>query len=309
MKLLHIESRSVVELPDTELPPYAILSYTRAGSLCTTQAQLSTSCKRHICSSFQDQVTRACDDTISRGITYLWVQSLCINASSSAELDDGVNGSFRRLIRSSVCLVYLADLPTDGPSFDKAIWAQCAYWRRAWTLQELILPSKVEFFDKQWNYRGSKASPELLPLLSNITGIPKRVLLDPNALSEVSLAGRMSWAVDRIASREEDTAYSLGAITGVTIPVRYGEGAERAFLRLQEEILHDTRDGSIFAWRSVHNQKVRGLLARSPSEFRHFAIASGSAWSAMDLRWQSPVQQQGHPSSVTDFQARIMYSA
>ncbi|KAH8654854.1 hypothetical protein BGZ61DRAFT_312422, partial [Ilyonectria robusta] len=104
--------------------------------------------------------------------------------------------------------------------------------------------------------------------LSNATGIPKRVLPHLNALSDVSLAGRMSWAVDGIASREEDTTYSLGAIAGVTIPVRYGEGTERAFSHLQEEILHDTRDGSIFARRSVHNQKDHGLLARSPSEFR-----------------------------------------
>ncbi|KAL6401673.1 Vegetative incompatibility protein HET-E-1 [Ilyonectria robusta] len=90
----------------------------------------------------------------------------------------------------------------------------------------------------------------------------------------------MSWAVDGIASREEDTTYSLGAIAGVTIPVRYGEGTERAFSHLQEEILHDTRDGSIFARRSVHNQKDHGLLARSPSEFRHFTFASGSVWEA-----------------------------
>ncbi|KAF7553906.1 hypothetical protein G7Z17_g3309 [Cylindrodendrum hubeiense] len=69
----------------------------------------------------------------------------------------------------------------------------------------------------------------------------------------------------------------MAAITGVTIPVRYGEGAERAFLRLQEEILHDTRDGSIFAWRSAGNEDIRGLLARSPSEFRHFATEPESS--------------------------------
>ncbi|GJN78749.1 hypothetical protein PLIIFM63780_002258 [Purpureocillium lilacinum] len=216
--------------------------------------------------------------------------SLCEykSSSSSADLDEAVNGSLRRLKKSSVCLAYLDDLPADGPPLDESIWRRCRYWKRAWTLQELIVPTKVEFFDKQWNYRGSKASSDLLPLLSSITGVPRSVLLDGNTLSGISLAVRISWSAGRSTRREEDAVYSLAAITGASMLVRYGE-VERAFLQLQEEILNDTKDGSIFAWRSVNNQDIRELLARSPSEFHHFATEPESAY-------QKPWIFDGKPS-------------
>ncbi|KAJ6784276.1 hypothetical protein PWT90_03918 [Aphanocladium album] len=209
-----------------------------------------------------------------RGVEYIWIDELCIDKTSTADLDDAVNGSRRRLCNSSVCFAYLHDLPAEVPLDDDTLWGRCRYWTRAWTLQELILAPRVKFFDRKWNYRGDKNSPALAALLSNITSIPRSVLLDSSTLSDIALAVRISWSAGREAAREEDTAYALVAITEATLPIRYGEGAERAFLRLQEELLRDTRDGSLLAWRSARDGEVRGLLARSPSEFGHFAPAS-----------------------------------
>ncbi|KAI0413979.1 hypothetical protein F5X98DRAFT_390347 [Xylaria grammica] len=83
----------------------------------------------------------------------------------------------------------------------------------------------------------------------------------------------MSWAVDRETTREEDIAYSLFGIFDVNIPLLYGEG-HRAFLRLQEEILRQSDDHTLFAWRATFHDSVqhpvRGLLASSPNEFRNF---------------------------------------
>lgn len=217
---------------------------------------------------------------LKSGIEYIWIDSLCIDRNSTVDLDDAVNGANRRLRNSTVCIVYLHDLPSSVSLDDAAAWHRCRYWTRSWTLQELLLAPHVQFYDQGWNLRGTKDTPELATLLSAITSVPRSVLLDSNKLSEVALGARISWSARRVAENEEDTAYALVAITGATLPVRYGEGAERAFIRLQEELLRDTRDGSLLAWRSEKEDEVRGLLARSPSEFRHFAQPRPSASSA-----------------------------
>jgi hypothetical protein len=60
------------------------------------------------------------------------------------------------------------------------------------------------------------------------------------------------------------------------MPLLYGEGAEKSFLRLQYHILQeDDDDDTLFAWQSERASKnqpprLRGLFASSPAEFGHF---------------------------------------
>ncbi|PMB63791.1 Vegetative incompatibility protein HET-E-1 [Beauveria bassiana] len=244
-----------------------------------------------------DTLEHLCRHALRSGIEYVWIDEFCIDKTSTADLDDAVNGARRRLRNSALCFAHLHDLPaatvttttttttmTTISEADASAWSRCRYWKRAWTLQELILPPRVRFYDAQWNYRGDKDSPVLAPLLSRITGIPRSVLVDAAALADVALAVRISWSAGRAAAREEDTAYALVAVTGATLPVRYGEGAARAFFRLQEELLRDTRDGSLLAWRSARGDdgEVRGLLARSPAEFGHFAATATATVAAQE---------------------------
>lgn len=308
MKLVFAHTGQVVELADTGLPPYAIFSHTHdsvdqnlphpniistvgphhdvgdtpsphhsSSPSSYTNATLSAAERQQaphtpLSARQLDQLFRR---ALQSGVEYIWIDSLCIDRTSTADLDDAVNGSRRRLRNSTICIAYLHDLPAEAPLDNDSLWGRCRYWKRAWTLQELILSPRVEFYDREWNHRGTKNSPKVAAMLSGITSIPPSVLLDSKTLSDIALAVRISWSVGRVAGREEDTAYALVAITGATLPVRYGEGAERAFLRLQEELLRDTRDGSLLAWRSAHDGEVRGLLARSPTEFGHFAPVSG----------------------------------
>ncbi|TRX92858.1 hypothetical protein FHL15_006264 [Xylaria flabelliformis] len=88
-------------------------------------------------------------------------------------------------------------------------------------------------------------------------------------LDSASIARRMSWAAKREVTRPEDTAYSLMGIFSVNMPMLYGEGAEKAFLRLQEEIMRESDDQSLFAWidQSSSPEARFGLLAPSPSNF------------------------------------------
>jgi hypothetical protein len=135
-------------------------------------------------------------------------------------------------------------------------------------LQELIAPSEVYFYDKRWKYFGSKS--ELGSALSAITGIETSILNGTHPLYIVPVARKMSWAAHRETTREEDHAYCLLGIFGISMPLVYGEGT-RAFTRLQEEIMKETNDLTLFAWQAeVNSTKAapyRGILAKSPREF------------------------------------------
>ena len=164
-----------------------------------------------------------------------------------------------------MCYVYLVDMPfnavdrqtrTISSEFEKSEW-----FTRGWTLQELIAPSMVIFFDREWQEIGTKSS--LQPIISKITGIPETILQGAD-LECASIAQRMSWASKRNTTRVEDVAYCLMGIFGVNMAMLYGEG-ERAFTRLQEEIMKVSDDHSLFAWES--SDHYDNILATSPAAF------------------------------------------
>jgi hypothetical protein len=91
----------------------------------------------------------------------------------------------------------------------------------------------------------------------------------------VAVAQRLSWAAHRETTRIEDQAYSLLGIFDVNMPLLYGE-EEKAFRRLQEEIIRSTADLSIFAWRmpsatrntrGPNDRVFCGILAKAPIDF------------------------------------------
>jgi hypothetical protein len=173
---------------------------------------------------------------------------------------------------SDVCYAYLEDVDATedidrtGDDSPKAKW-----FGRGWTLQELIAPKRVRFFySKDWKILGNKSS--LAAQISRITGINQSVLDNGQAVKGLSVAKRMSWASRRYTTRDEDEAYCLLGIFGVNMPSLYGEG-RRAFARLQEEIMKQSSDHSLFAWDPPILDTGRmplpfGALATSPAAFR-----------------------------------------
>ena len=123
------------------------------------------------------------------------------------------------------------------------------------------------FYTREWKKLGTKK--ELTVTISDVTGIHEDILLGRN-LTEVSIADRMSWASRRVTTQPEDIAYCLLGIFGINMPLLYGED-QKAFIRLQEEIIKVSDDHSIFAWKSdphLSTQVSYGLLALSPHMFR-----------------------------------------
>ena len=257
MKLLNTRTLQLHQAPP-QPPPYATLSYSPAESTAPTPAQRQS----------------ACTEARRLGLEWLWLQSLCIDRSSSAAISESINSLFSVFQESAVCLVYLGNVSIEpgqttsevaGKLLQKSRWL-----RRIWTLTELIASKEVVFFDRDWRQFGTKMS--LLHELSDATGIDRPVLENAESLSDFSVARRMSWASICSYDRQEDLAYALIGLFGVSMTILYGEGP-LAFLRLQDEISRTTDDASLFCWQAEPYAELeyRGLLAHSPAEFSHFA--------------------------------------
>jgi hypothetical protein len=125
-----------------------------------------------------------------------------------------------------------------------------------------LAPELVVFFNNSWVDVGTKSVLE--PLVSDITGVTNLKDFD-----DASIAQKMSWASRRVTTRIEDMAYCLMGLFGINMPLLYGEG-EKAFIRLQLEILKVSNDESIFAWEPQHERRtnVSGLLAYHPILFK-----------------------------------------
>ncbi|KAH7303005.1 hypothetical protein BKA65DRAFT_240068 [Rhexocercosporidium sp. MPI-PUGE-AT-0058] len=229
---------SLTEFFEGDIPKkYAILSH-RWGSEEVTLADLKNSnCKKMAGYS----KIQFCGEQAKRdGLQYFWVDTCCIDKSNSIELAEAINSMFRWYQDATKCYVYLRDVSrpqnhlADGSTEDWVSTFRNSEWfRRGWTLQELIAPASVDFFCKEGELLGNKASLERH--ICEVAGIPAKALLGI-PLSDFSVAERLSWAASRKTFRQEDKAYSLLGIFEVNMPLIYGEGEDRALKRLREEI-------------------------------------------------------------------------
>jgi hypothetical protein len=181
------------------------------------------------------------EQAVKDGLRFIWVDTCCINKSSSAELSEAINSMFCWYQNAAKCYVYLSDVKINGKglvrndrSFQESRW-----FTRGWTLQELVAPMSVEFFSVEGERLGDKRS--LVKEIAEVTGISIQALQGCR-LSQFSIDERMSWAEKRQTKRGEDAAYSLLGIFGIYMPLIYGEGREKALFRLRKEIKQSLRD-------------------------------------------------------------------
>ena len=255
MHLLNVKTIKLEMFMGTRIPEYAILSHTWGNGEPSFQDM-----KRGIADQKAGftKLKFTCAQAAGEDLSYARVDTVCIDKSSSAELSEAINSMYKWSQEAKICYAYLADVP--GKAFEQSRW-----FTRGWTLQELIAPSVVVFYSSDWSRMATKS--DLRKKISTITAISADAL-NGLPLDRLSVAQRMSWASKRTTTRVEDLAYSLLGIFGVNMALLYGEG-ERAFIRLQEEIMKDSDDQSIFAWKSGPPAPATngGLLATAPSQF------------------------------------------
>lgn len=231
-------------LDENRIPRYAILSHTWQEGEEVTFDEFSNESSK---SKPGYTKLRFCAQQAKRdGLEYFWVDTCCIDKSSSAELQEAINSMFRWYQNSERCYVYLTDVVYDTsdrdaeysrrwkPAFKKSRW-----FTRGWTLQELIAPASVEFFSREGTYLGNKQSLE--QTLHEITGIDYEALRR-SPLSKFSKDKRLSWAAKRETTRAEDMVYCLLGIFDVYMPLIYGEGRKNALARLKEQFDKNSKD-------------------------------------------------------------------
>jgi hypothetical protein len=121
----------------------------------------------------------------------------------------------------------------------------------------------VEFCDRDWKIIGTRAN--LARQIRNASGVPEVFLKGERQPHEASIAMRMSWLSRRTTTIPEDIACCVLGLFNVNMPLLYGEG-EKAFMRLQQEIIKGSDDESIFAW--TFDGPKWGMLAPSPRVFQ-----------------------------------------
>jgi len=273
MRLLNVKTRKLEEFFGDSIPPYAILSHTWGKQEVSLQ---DLSREGHQQKQGYGKIEGCCRQAIKDRLLWVWVDTCCIDKTSSAELSEAINSMFRWYQHSRVCYAYLQDVPsgTDvyahGSAFRKSRW-----FTRGWTLQELLAPQKIEFYDTNWTHillLNTISYPTTGPvdLISDITSIDYATFRHYNALysvSSVPAACVFSWMARRSTTRVEDEAYCLLGLLNINMPLLYGEG-EKAFIRLQEAILSGSDDISPLAW-GYHSPYMRNMsyLARSPAAF------------------------------------------
>lgn len=280
MWLLNTDTLELSEFIGTLVPPYAILSHTWGLEEVSFVEMKKPKYRERIkqkagFSKIEGCCTRAKQD----GYTWVWVDTCCIDKRSSAELSEAINSMFRWYQCSRVCYVYLPDVPGGDYLFE--IFANSKWFTRGWTLQELLAPRDLVFFAQDWTVLGYVCAHPLSRHLmehgghlnltediSSITRIPEDFVLGYKRLEQACVSQRMFWASSRKTTRPEDQAYSLMGLFDVNMPTLYGEGLEKAFMRLQQEIFSSTTDQSILAWHYSAMTSYR-LFADSPACFQN----------------------------------------
>ena len=275
-------------------PRYAILSHTW-GPDEMTYKQI-TKPRTPFQGAGYHKVKRCSEIALALGYPYLWVDTCCIDKSSSAELSEAINSMYSYYSGASLCIAYLVDVPPG----DEDAFANSRWFTRGWTLQELIAPPRLIFYSQDWSVLGKKKN--MIDQLCSITNIDREVLRDPWTKKHVCIARRMSWASKRDVTRDEDESYCLMGIFDVNMPLLYGEGAKKAFLRLEQEILKQSNDQSLFAWTAGRefswSPVSGGLLAHSPREFAectNYKFSRDRQWNTFEV----------HPYDMTNLGLRI----
>lgn len=238
IRLLYEISEGVFALKSFEwdqIPEYAILSHTWGDEEVLFHEihnvrNISEQTKRK--SGYQ-KLNFCAAKAKEQQLTYFWCDTCCIDKSSSAELTEAINSMFEWYKIAKVCYAYLADVPdAGGPStlpFRTSRW-----FTRGWTLQELIAPSRVEFYSYFGHYIGERA--DIAEGLAKITSMPVEVLSSQNRPSDFTVAQRIKWAERRVTKRREDGAYALFGLLNASIGSNYGEG-KGAFERLYDKLI------------------------------------------------------------------------
>jgi hypothetical protein len=274
MRLLHTHSLNLEEFQGDNTPPYVAASHRWFRSSEATYQDVrdrrnTNSDGYHKVEAFAQYIRNNIPH-----VKWLWIDTCCINKDSAAELSEAINSMFEWYRNAEFCLAYLADVDTTASrsSLEKSEW-----FKRGWTLQELLAPRTVLFVTSRWQFIGFKGAVvsgdcwakigcDLEETIHRITSIPVRVLHDYGTSIDLSVEEKLTWMEGRTTTRQEDMSYALYGILDVTLGANYGERHEGARQRLLAAI--HQRD-NIALQRAEQYRKITHWLSPPDPETNH----------------------------------------
>jgi hypothetical protein len=233
IRLLNVHTLELEDIDEgSNAPPYLILSH-RWGkpheevSFKDLEDQGSRYFQKK---AWKSKVEGFCLLARKHDFDYVWIDTCCIDKSSSSEVSHAIIRMFRWYQKSVACVVYLGDVQQDElPQWDDPYTTIPVWFTRGWTLQELLAPKVVRFYNRNWTFLGTRAT--LAPQIHRFTGIEEDALHGKD-LHTFSFLQRLRWARERVTTRPEDIVYSLLGLFDVVMHPLYGEGETEALDRL-----------------------------------------------------------------------------
>jgi len=206
------------------------------------------------------------------GFKYLWVDSCCIDKSNNTELTEAISSMGDWYSNAQVCLVYLDDVgdtyeTLPVPGVDSKI--PIRWGTRGWTLQEIVMCRRALFFRSDWKKIADSASTKDLFQISCVSNTPERIICS-GGKANVAASVIMKLAARRQTTRPEDRAYCLMGMLGIRLTPDYGEGQDKAIVRLIELIVRTTGDVSVFNWRGENRGSTEPGRSMFPKDFVGF---------------------------------------
>ncbi|KAK5654143.1 hypothetical protein OQA88_7574 [Cercophora sp. LCS_1] len=280
MRLIGVQTLELKECIAEETPPYAILSHTWGDGEVSFQ-DFQDHAKAREKPGFR-KIKFCCEEAYRDGLDWAWVDTRCINKTSSAELSETINSMFRYYQNAILCYAYISDQFQEPPSEQQGRedLLKSRWFTRGWTLQELIAPSRVVFFDRSWTFIATKRG--MAQEISEATGISVDILNHETVVSRGSAYDRMRWASKRHTTRVEGIAYCLMGIFNVNMALLYGEG-KNAFIRLQGGTLTFIDPNGIAKDHpsTFQSSSICGALAGSLANFLGMTYAGSGRFPSM----------------------------
>ncbi|KAK7447722.1 hypothetical protein VKT23_013978 [Stygiomarasmius scandens] len=250
-RLIHIFTRQLVEFnTDVNAPPYAILSHRWEDTL--EQFMLpeereslipgEVSYKEYLAAQADPSVVQtldivlksgykkiqdACSKALELGLEYIWIDTCCIDRDSPTDMARNIRSMYSYYRNSAVCLVYLYSTKRWNVEVTK-------WFKRGWTLLELLAPKEELFFNEKWTFMGSRSSRKTD--ISKHTGIPEKVLDGTMPIDDVDVQQRLSWIWGRKTTKPVDLAYCLMGLLKFDLEPDYNQPTEVVFGKMEEEL-------------------------------------------------------------------------
>lgn len=315
MRLLSRDDDGIFHVTDNiinEIPAYTILSHTWGESSEEVTFKDLQDGTGHEKAGY-DKLIFCAEEVLRNDLKYFWIDTCCIDKTSSAEVSEAINSMFAWYRNAACCYVFLSDVTLGGdqnrsetPAVSKnAAFRQSRWFTRGWTLQELLAPTSVQFFSQDAICLGDKNT--LQKDIHEITGISLSALMS-QSFKSFDVEERFGWAQTRTTTRQEDWAYSLQGIFDVYMPPLYGEGRENATNRLRISIVskdlqsfvdvvrgrcQQSRDQSQGAFEKL--QAAETALSALKHDLRHFiGTLSLMMYGSAALLGQMLVKQTEH---------------